>query len=413
MQLRARGGVEAVIPPSARALIDRCAPGVMTPESFAKSQAYARDCSRFSFVYDTILTLCLLVFVFFGLSFTWKWSVFISCAVTGDESHTIITSLIFVGLVSLVYYIIYLPFGIYEVFVIEVRHGFNNTTPKLFFTTQLIAICLSLLIGAPVITFLLKIVEWTGQYFWFYTWIFTVVFTLLSTAISPYIVIPLFYEVKELEDGELRNAVREMCIKVKFSLSRLLVLNESKRSSHSNAALLGLFNTKQILLFDTLLENLSVNEILSVLGHEMGHHVYYHTYKNIVLTETYFFVLLFGLSKIVTTPSIFIAFGFESQPLIIGLLLFSVVFMPVHCLFLFCMNFVSRRFEYNADLFSVSKFGYDLKGSLVKLHQQNLISVVNDPLYSIYHNSHPSLIERLEALETGDFSTEHKYTEAP
>ncbi|KAH3766728.1 Afc1 protein [Pelomyxa schiedti] len=389
----------SAMPQSIRAVLDRTTPGAMDETKFLKSQQYSADKSVVEFVSDFLVTVFTVVFLVHNwMPWLWEQSRNILNHLGATSDHQIWQSLVFALLKYCIDYFFGLPFSLYSTFIVEERHGFNRTTLKLFIVDQLKSFVLLFAIGGPVLAAIIKLVEWGGPNFWIYLWVFLFSFSLLVMFfIFPNLILPWFYKLQPLEESPLKTAVQELCRKVNFPLSQLLVMDGSKRSGHSNAMFLGLFKNKKIVLYDTLKEKLSVDEILAVLGHEIGHYMHNHLYKNLFLSQVYILSFLFLFSKFIHNTTLYSAFGFNEQPVFIGLSLFMLVYGPVDHSFSFIINWLSRKFEYQADSYA-THLGLDLRPPLVKLEEQNMSTLIWDPLYAAYHHSHPSLVERLLAI---------------
>jgi len=216
--------------------------------------------------------------------------------------------------------------------------------------------------------------------------------------IYPIWIAPLFNDFKSLEAGELRTKIEELASQLQFPLTELYVVDGSTRSSHSNAYFYGFFKNKRIVLFDTLLKQVDTTGIVAILGHEMGHWKMNHTVKNLVIMQCYIFVYFYTYACMIHNTAMFRSFGFESQPILIGLILYSLVSEPLGHFFGLAMNFLSRHFEYEADKFATD-LGLDLTDPLIRIHVENLSSFHTDSWYSAYHHSHPTLPERLRAID--------------
>jgi STE24 endopeptidase len=191
---------------------------------------------------------------------------------------------------------------------------------------------------------------------------------------------------------------------VQFPLTQIFSVDGSKRSAHSNAYFYGFFNSKRIVLYDTLLKQVTLDELLAILGHEIGHWKLWHTLQNFVVTQCYTLVLLLCFSFVQHTPALFTAFGFAysgPMPVFIGLMLFSQTFWgPVDKALSLGMTINSRRNEFAADAFAVQLHrGEALVAGLIKISTENLDNLVPDGWYSWYHYSHPPLVERIAAIE--------------
>lgn len=226
--------------------------------------------------------------------------------------------------------------------------------------------------------------------------------------IYPVFIMPLFNKYESLPEGELKDAIVDLSKKVDYPLKKLFVMDGSKRSSHSNAFMFGFGKNKRIVLFDTLLTQVTDDEICSILGHELGHWKLGHSKRNFIITQVYFGAAFYFFSLCYNTTELYSAFGFSSPvPTLIALLIFfSTVWAPVDKILSFVMTIMSRSFEFAADRFSAElKMSKGLQRGLVKIHLENLGSMCPDRLYSTYHYSHPPLVERLKAMMVFDEKT--------
>ena len=356
------------------------------------------------------------------------------------RNHEIIHSLILV-LIYLIYNsIISLPWDYYHTFVIEQTHGFNKQTKGFFLWDKIKSMLVSLVLAPLLIGPIIKIIHWGGEYFYIYVCAFILIFTLLIMTIYPALIAPLFDTYVELHRSKLRDKIEALANKLHYPLTKIFVVIASKRSAHSNAYLYGFYNNKRIVLFDTLLNeeykaainkkeaelkdkstkkdikdnneseikeneqslDCTTDEILAILAHEFGHWQYYHTIKNLGFTQFISIISFCIFGQLMHFQPLFNSFGFyDSTPTIIGLfIVFSYIFSPINTVLHFCLTIISRRFEFQADAYSASLgHGENLKKALVKLLKNNLSDVNPDPLYSLYHYSHPPLVERLNAIK--------------
>jgi len=222
--------------------------------------------------------------------------------------------------------------------------------------------------------------------------------------IVPVFIMPLFNKYEPLQDGDLKKRIYALAAQLKYPLTKLFVMDGSKRSSHSNAFMFGFGNNKRIVLFDTLMEQVHDDEILAILGHELGHWKLGHTLTNFGVTQVYFGAAFYIFSLCYTSNELYRAFGFDDPsrptPTIIALLLFfQTIWAPVDKILSFILTVFSRQCEFAADRFSVElKMSKKLQSGLCKIHLENLGAMCPDPWYSMYHYSHPPLVERLSAM---------------
>lgn len=410
---------------------------IMDSETFEKSRLYQLDKSNFGFwsgLYSEFEgTLILLLG---GIPFLWKLSGHLTAHFGFGPEYEISQSLVFLMLATLFSAFTGLPWSLYSTFVIEEKHGFNQQTLGFFLKDALKKFAVTQCILLPVTSLLLYIIKIGGDYFFIYAWLFTFIVSLILVTIYADYIAPLFDKFTPLPDGELRSEIESMAKSISFPLTKLYVVEGSKRSSHSNAYFYGFFKNKRIVLFDTLLEDYSplnqsgekepgtgeeneavVNEskakpknkkqgcsnpeVLAVLGHELGHWKLGHTVKNIVISQMNSFLCFFLFAVLIGRKELFMAFGFhDTQPTLIGLMIiFQFIFSPYNELLSFCMTVLSRRFEFQADAFARGMGrSSELYSALIKLNKDNLGFPVADWLFSMWHYSHPPLLERLRAL---------------
>ncbi|VVT49409.1 uncharacterized protein SAPINGB_P002256 [Magnusiomyces paraingens] len=308
--------------------------------------------------------------------------------------------------------IISLPLSYYSTFVIEEKFGFNKQTKVLFFTDFLKTQVLSFAIGTPIILGFVKIIEYFGDAFFLYVWSFFFVVQIFMMTIAPIVIMPLFNKFTPLEDGSLKTKIEDLAKSLSFPLSKLFVIDGSKRSSHSNAFFTGLPWSKRIVLFDTLIEQASSDEeIVAVIGHEIGHWAKNHLAKTLVVLQGNLSLIFFLFSAFFRNKSFYESFGFDTTsptslfadrnnlPIIIGFILFLDILKPLEFFTTFGSNLLSRKHEYEADEYATDLgMGEDLSSGLVTLFKENKSSARSDPLYSAYHYSHPLLPERLAAI---------------
>lgn len=287
--------------------------------------------------------------------------------------------------------------------MIEQRHGFNNQTFGLYVVDLIKTYILTGVIGLPLISGMLWVIKSTGDQFYFYLWLFMLIFQLIMLTIYPTLIQPLFNKVEPLSDGELKQKIESLAKSLNFPLSKLYVIDGSKRSNHSNAYFYGFFNNKRIVLFDTLISQMDSDEqILAVLGHEIGHWHYSHTLRMLTIAQVHTFAVFFTFSLINKNNKIFESFGFHNMPylpIIISFTLFSMISSPAETLISFLMNMLSRYHEFQADMFAKQlNMASDLIQALLKLSVKNKGMLWPDPLYSAWHHSHPPILERIKAL---------------
>ncbi|KAK3158732.1 hypothetical protein QOZ80_2AG0140890 [Eleusine coracana subsp. coracana] len=383
--------------------------GVISNEKFERSRAYSLDKSRFHFIHEAVTIVMDTTILYYRvLPLFWKKSAALATNVGLNAENEMIHTLAFLAGAMVWSQIVDLPFSLYSTFVIEARHGFNKQTIWLFIRDMIKGILLSIVLGPPIVSAIIYIVQIGGPYLALYLWGFMFALALLMMTIYPVVIAPLFNKFTPLPEGVLREKIEKLAASLKFPLKKLFVVDGSTRSSHSNAYMYGFFKNKRIVLYDTLIQQCSnEDEIVSVIAHELGHWKLNHTVYSFVAVQLLMFLQFGGYTLVRNSKDLFESFGFKDQPIIIGLIIFQHTIIPLQHLLSFCLNLVSRAFEFQADAFA-KNLGYstELRAALVKLQEENLSAMNTDPWYSAYHYSHPPLVERLQALEDSDSKKE-------
>lgn len=293
--------------------------------------------------------------------------------------------------------LIELPFGIYEKFIKDKRHGFSNVTPKIFIIDTLKTLVLTLIFGSAFVWLILFCIEQLGQFWWFWAFCISFMIILLINLIYPTLIAPLFNKVKPLEDGELKGSIENLLDGLGFKSSGVFVMDASKRDNRLNAYFGGLGATKRVVLFDTLIKKLSLDEIIAVLGHELGHFKHGDIFKMIAMSAMMMFAMFAVFGNI---PAEFYAVvGLPQNGS--GVIVFMLIFAPILSMFFSpFISFVSRKNEFGADRFGAkTKSATDMISALKKLGSENKAFPKSHPIYAFVYHSHPSLFERITKLE--------------
>ncbi len=293
-----------------------------------------------------------------------------------------------------------LPFSLYGTFVLEHRFGFNRTTLRLWLKDRVKGIALSAVVGAPLLYAAYGLFALTGRAWWLWLFALLTAVQVFMVWLYPLVIAPLFNKFAPLPDGELRARLESMARAAGFRARGLFVMDASRRSGHSNAYFTGFFRPR-IILFDTLVQQMSVDETAAVLAHEIGHYQARHVHKRLVVGLAIQLASLWVLSLLVSWPPLFAAFGFAAPSLHAALALTSMCGGAFTFFFAPLESYLSRRHEYEADRYAVAIAGAPvaLRSALVKLNGQNLSNLHPHPWYSAWHYSHPTLVERLAAIE--------------
>lgn len=395
--------------------VDRNAPLLPQLQSkFSAAQSYGLDKVNFSLVSSTYSTLEGIIFVLLGfMPWIWDASCDIGTKYFGytESENEIKISLIFLLYTTIIGTITGLPWELYSTFWIEKKHGFNKMTVGLFVSDKIKGLVLTMVFGGPFTALLLKIIQLGGDSFYLYVWAFTFVSSAVMMTLVPVVIMPLFNKYEKLPEGSLKDQIYALAGRLDFPLTKLFLMDGSKRSSHSNAFMFGFFKNKRIVLYDTLMTQVYDSEILAILGHELGHWKMGHTVTNFVISNLYMGASFYAFSLCYNSTELYRAFGFDddarSIPTIIALLLFfSTVWEPIDKALSYAMTVHSRKCEFEADEFSANLgMSQKLQSGLCKIHLENLGAMCPDPWYSTYHYSHPPLVERLSAMMRLDKKT--------
>ena len=332
--------------------------------------------------------------------------------------NTFLTALCFLVLASLPESIIFLPFRLYREFSIEKRFGFSTMTLKLWVLDELKGLLVNALLAVPLLFAMIFVLEHANGWWWLLLGGIYVAFSLLLSLLYPAFIAPLFNKFTPLEDGELKDMLMQELSQTGFKASGLFVMDASKRSKHSNAYFTGFGKTKRVVLYDTLIAQLSPEEIKAVLAHELGHYKHHHIIKKLAVSIPLIFIILFAVSLFLGNPDLYTTFGFalssadlttaagtESASVLphlqfLGLFLTGIVFGGFSTLISPITNHFSRKDEFQADAYAkqLCGTGKTLSSSLIKLNKENLSELTEPKIYSIFNYSHPPLIERIRAV---------------
>ncbi|HEY9175818.1 MAG TPA: M48 family metallopeptidase [Verrucomicrobiae bacterium] len=293
-----------------------------------------------------------------------------------------------------------LPVDWWEQFRLEQRFGFNTTTQKTWWLDRVKGLLLAAALGYPLLVLVLKIVEWTGHWWWVCAWGALIGFQLLLLVLGPALIMPLFNKFTPLPDGSLRDRLLGLAERTRFRARSIQVMDGSKRSRHSNAFFTGLGRFRRIVLFDTLIQQLTEPELEAVLAHEIGHYKLRHIVRLLAVSAATSLAGFYALSLLARQGWFCRAFGFETDHLAPTLLLFGLLAGVVTFWLSPGLNWWSRRHEYQADAFAARTLGGSgsLVAALRKLNEKNLSNLTPHPLYSGFYYSHPTLLEREAAL---------------
>lgn len=377
--------------------------GIYDEVEYRRSQAYTRARVRLGTV-SSVASLAVLVGFWLSGGFSWLdgWTRSLAASSGGLAGwRPVSTGLLFLGALGLASTLLSLPAAAYATFVLEERFGFNRTSLRTFLLDLAKALLLSILLGAPLAAAVLWLFQAAGPWAWLWCWIVVSLFTLLVQWAGPRWILPLFHRAKPLPEGELREAVTGLAAAQGFDLAGVSVIDASRRSTKANAFFIGFGRTKRLVLFDTLVEKLTVPEVVAVVAHEIGHAKRHHIAQRVLLATLHSGAVFFLLSIFLDEPGLYRAFGLEHQPIHAGLVFFALLYTPVDRILSVGLNALSRRHEYQADRFAARATGRpgELAAAVKKLAADHLANLTPHPLKVTLDASHPPLRDRLRALD--------------
>ncbi len=367
---------------------------VVTEENYRKSVDYTLAKSRLHQIEATYDVIVLLLVLFSGL-LPWSHKLFqehFGTSVWADGGYLFAIAILLA--------IPGLPFAWYSQFRLEERFGFNTTTLKLWIMDRIKGMILALILGYPLLVLLMKMVSWAGSFWWIWAWGCMMFFQLLMLVIAPLWIMPLFNRFTPLPEGPLRDRLLALGERTGFHAKSIQVMDGSKRSRHSNAFFTGFKRFRKIVLFDTLIEQLAPEELEAVLAHEIGHYKKGHIPKMLAWSAISTLAGFFVIAVLLQREWVFAPFGFHSGNIATAFLLFSLMGGLFTFWFSPMAHWWSRKYEYEADAYAAQTMREisSLTGALRKLNEKNLSNLTPHRFYSAFYYSHPTLIEREQAL---------------
>lgn len=377
--------------------------GSVIPEEFegqidqallSKTRDYNVENTKFGFIssaFDKVVTL-FFIFVLLNIYNSWIVSLNISFILTG---------LVFFILLTYAETVISMPFSLYNTFKIENKYGFNTMTFKLWVTDTIKSLIILTIIMGLIISAALFLIQKSPDLWWLWVWSFFLAFEIFMMYISPYVIEPLFHKFTLLDDEELESGIRDLMEKAGIKVSRIFKMDASKRTKHTNAYFTGIGKVKRIVLYDTLVEKMDRDEILSVLAHEVGHWKKKHILKRIVQIEAIALVAIYTAWYLLRSEFLIELFSIDTSSFFAKLVLLSfiaaIAAFPLGPIF----NWISRKHEREADRYSfdLTGNGGSMISALVKLSKDNLSNLHPHPLYALFHYSHPPVLERIRNIK--------------
>ncbi len=363
---------------------------VFDEEEYNRSQQYKFTNYKFglwSSVFSLVLTLGFLAFDGFEL---------VDSVARSAADNPIAIALVFFGIIMLASDLINTPFSYYRTFVIEERFGFNKTTKRTFWLDKVKSLVMSAVLGGSLFALIFWIYQQTSDYFWLLAWAIVGIFTIVMNMFYSRLIVPLFNKQTPLKKGELSQKISAYAESVGFNLNKIFVIDGSKRSTKANAYFSGFGREKRVTLYDTLINDLNDDEIVAVLAHEVGHykrkHILYHLIGSLLITG----ITLYIFSVFISNPLLSNAIGVEQHSFHAGLIAFGLLYAPLSELTGLLMNYLSRKFEFEADNYARTTHDANaLISSLKKLSKRSLSNLTPHRWYVWFHYSHPTLYDRI------------------
>lgn len=379
---------------ASRQPIPKVLEGIYDEAAYKRQQEYTSTKRRFGLIsesFGVVLSLILFCGGFYAMFDSWARMV---------SDSPIIMALVFMGIFLIISTVTDVPFGYYNTFVIETRFGFNKMTRRLFFTDLLKGLALNTVISGVILVAVVWLYTLTAQWFWLLAWGVISLFTLFMQFFYSELIVPLFNKQTPLPEGELRTAIEEFAKKAEFRLNNIYMMDSSKRSSHGNAYFTGWGSKKRIVLYDSLIQQLTTDEIVGVLAHEIGHYKKGHIVKSTVTALLMNLITLWLFSLVIDSHDIAAAAGCDEPSFHVNIMVFSMLFSPITILTGLLENIWSRRHEWEADEFAcLHGRGKDVSSALKAMSKHSLSNLTPHPWVVFMEYSHPTLKDRVEHLE--------------
>ncbi|MDR3111976.1 MAG: M48 family metallopeptidase [Elusimicrobiota bacterium] len=383
------------IPEEFNALFDK--------EKYAKAQKYLKINTKFSIVYSTSFLAFTIILI---LSGAFKCINDLSMRFVSDNlllyTGYLTSALIFAAIVFGLFGLLKIPFSFYRVFYIEEKFGFNKMTVKVFVFDLIKTCILSIIIGAIIFGAIVSAFYFLGELAWLYAFAAIALFEIFIIFIAPVVIMPLFNKYTPLEDGELKSSIEQYAQKENFKMKGLFKMDGSKRSTKSNAFFTGFGKFRRIVLFDTLIKNHTVDELTSVLAHEMGHFKLNHIKKNMLFSFISMGFMFYIMSLFLNQEWLYNAFLMpQNHHIYNGIIFFGFLYTPISFILSVISNCFSRKHENEADAYAAKTYGKpeSLINALKKLSCDNLSNLTPHKFKIFLEYSHPPVLERIKSLK--------------
>jgi STE24 endopeptidase len=370
---------------------------------YAKSQQYLKENTKFSIISSTFILIVQVFFIIIG------GYNYVNNVATSLGFGTILTGLIFTWILFLSFEIIKIPFSAYSIFVIEEKFGFNKMNVKIFISDFIKSLIITIVVGSIVFSTTTWFFINVSKNAWIYIFIIIIIFKLIIIFIAPVVIMPLFNKYTPLEEGELKTAVEKYTKQENFKMKGLFKMDNSKRSTKSNAFFTGFSKYRRIVLFDTLIKKHTVEELTSILAHEMGHFKLGHIIKQMIFSFFSTGIMLFILSLFINKIWLYKAFLMQTQPIYAGIVFFDFLYAPISLIISIISNYFSRKYEYEADSYSVTTYKHpkDMVNALKKLSVDNFSNLYPHSFKVFLEYSHPPILKRIKAIKKIKLTSEN------
>jgi STE24 endopeptidase len=368
--------------------------GFIDAATLCKTSTYTLEQNRIGLIESAVDSFILVLFLFAGgLYYYDRW-------ILSVADSLIPCGILFFLPLLLFQTVLDIPFSLYRNFYLERRYGFNTMTPRLWLTDLIKSTILGIVLTSLVLAGALTLVRFSPQLWWLWVWCFFAVVSLLLMYLSPYVIEPLFYKFEPVRGEGMEEEIRSLMDRAGLKVSRVLQMDASRRSRHSNAYFTGIGRVKRIVLFDTLLEKLDQHEILAVLAHEAGHWKKRHLLKRLLFAELQALAACYATFLLLKWDGLPSLLGMETASFPAQLVIAGFLFSLIAALFTPLGSWLSRRHEWEADRFAVRLCGMPgaLASALVKMSRDNLSNLHPAPIYAAFYYSHPPMAERVAKL---------------
>ncbi len=369
--------------------------GVYEADRYRKAGEYLGINTRFGLIQDSFFYAVGMAFILLG-----GFGV-VDALARSFALGPVWSGLIFFAVIGILRQVLALPFTVYDTFVIEARFGFNRTTPRTFLMDLIKGTVLGALLGGAACALVLFVFEKAGTHAWWIAWAALAAFQLLVAFVAPALLLPLFNRFEPLPEGTLKEAVLRYVSRQGFRLKGVFTMDGSRRSSKANAFFTGFGRFRRLVLFDTLIAQQTEDELMAVLAHEVGHYRHGHIVRSILLSLALSAGLFFVAGVLMREDALYSAFGVRVPSIYAGLALVVVIVSPILRFLGILTNWLSRRYEYQADAFARETTGRPdaLVSALKKLSVDHLATLTPHPLKVIFDYSHPPVLKRIQALQ--------------